>query len=61
LTGVAGELRGGGAEVTCLPHPGLVHGFAGMAHISPAAARARDNLFQHFGSQIRGHRPSAAG
>ena len=57
---LAGMLRDGGAEVVYLPHPGLVHGFIGLAHLSPAAARARDNLFQRFGHLLRGHRPRAA-
>lgn len=56
---LAHMLRDGGAEVAHLPHPGLVHGFIGLAHISPAAARARDNLFQRFGHLLRAHHPHA--
>jgi acetyl esterase len=43
-----------GTDVSCLPHPGLVHGFLGLAHCSPACARARDNLFARFGGLVRG-------
>jgi acetyl esterase len=57
---LARMLRDGGADVSYVPHPGLVHGFIGLAHVSPAAARARDNLFQRFRHLLRGHRPHPA-
>lgn len=46
-------LREAGTGVTYLPHPGLVHGFITLAHLSPAAARARDNLFELSGQFLR--------
>lgn len=48
---LARMLRDGGAEVAYLPHPGLVHGFIGLAHVSPAASQARDKLFHRFGQR----------
>jgi acetyl esterase len=47
---LAGLMHAAGADVTYLPHPGLVHGFLGLAHVSPAAARAGEDLFRRFGA-----------
>jgi acetyl esterase len=53
-------MRGAGVNVLFVPHPGLVHGFLGLAHISAAAGRAGDGLFGRFGRLLRedGGRPS---
>jgi acetyl esterase len=53
-------LRTAGADVRHMPHPGLVHGFLGLGHISPAAARAGQELFDLFGRWLRGHPPGAS-
>jgi acetyl esterase len=50
---LAGALRAGGAEVRHWPHPGLVHGFLGLGHVSPAAAQAREDLFRAYGELVR--------
>jgi hypothetical protein len=44
-----------------VPHPGLVHGFLGLAHISAAAERAGDELFGRFGRLLRGDLADASG
>ena len=46
-------MRGAGVNVLLVPHPGLVHGFLGLAHISAAAGRAGDELFERFGRLLR--------
>jgi acetyl esterase len=43
-------MRTSGADVTYLPHPGLVHGFLGLAHVSAAATYAGEDLFRRFGT-----------
>jgi acetyl esterase len=53
-------IAAGGAEVRSRPHPGLVHGFLGLGHVSPAAAQATGDLFREYGEMVRGNR-SAAG
>jgi acetyl esterase len=45
---LAVRLRDAGVEVDHRPHPGLVHGFLGLGHVSPAAARAGSALFTRF-------------
>jgi acetyl esterase len=50
---LAGLMRTSGADVTHLPHPGLVHGFLGLAHVSAAAAHAGEDLFRRFGAVVR--------
>jgi acetyl esterase len=46
-------MRGAGVNVLLVPHPGLVHGFLGLAHISAAAGRAGDELLGRFGRLLR--------
>jgi len=46
---LAGRLREAGVDVEHLTHPGLVHGFLRLGHLSPGAARAGARLFGHFG------------
>jgi acetyl esterase len=53
-------LRNAGTDVRHVPYPGLVHGFLGLGHISPAAARAGQELFELFGVWLRGHPPAAS-
>jgi hypothetical protein len=43
-------MREAGADVTYVPHPGLLHGFVGLADVSAAAARAGDDLFRQYGA-----------
>lgn len=50
---LADRIRQGGAEVTYLPHPGLVHGFLSLDQVSAAAGRAGEELFRRFGEIIR--------
>ena len=47
-------MRAAGDNVLLVPHPGLVHGFLGLAQISAAAERAGDDLFGRFGRMLRG-------
>jgi len=51
---LARAIEAGGAEVRYRPHPGLVHGFLGLGQVSPAAARATDELFRDYGELARG-------
>ena len=39
-------------------HPGLVHGFLGLADVSPAAGQASQELFRRFGQIIRVRPPA---
>jgi acetyl esterase len=50
---LAGRLSGLGVRVQHVPHTGLVHGFLGLEHVSPAAARAGQELFGRFGDLLR--------
>jgi acetyl esterase len=53
-------MREAGADVTYVPHPGLVHGFVGLADVSPAARRAGEDLFRRYGTvahRLAGARP----
>jgi hypothetical protein len=54
-------MRAAGVDAWLVPHPGLVHGFLGLAHISAAAERAGDELFGRFGRLLREHRGGASG
>ncbi len=56
----SGSLREGNVNVEHLPHPGLVHGFLGLGHLSPAAAQAGEALFTRFGASLRQAPPEAA-
>jgi acetyl esterase len=51
---LARAMKAGGADVRYRPHPGLVHGFLGLVQVSPAAARASEELFGAYGELIRG-------
>ncbi|HEY2241670.1 MAG TPA: alpha/beta hydrolase [Streptosporangiaceae bacterium] len=51
---LARQLTAGGADVRYRPHPGLVHGFLGLGPVSPAAARAAEQLFRDYGELVRG-------
>jgi len=53
---LAGQLRAAGVEVHHIPHPGLVHGFLGLGHVSAAADQSGTELFQRFGKLL--HRPT---
>ena len=54
-------MRAAGVDVRLIAHPGLVHGFLGLANVSPAAERAGDELFERFGRLLRGDLPAASG
>jgi len=54
------QLREGNVDVEHLPHPGLVHGFLGLGHLSPAAAQAGEALFARFGASLRQAPPEAS-
>jgi acetyl esterase len=54
-------MRAAGDNVLLVDHPGLVHGFLGLAHISAAAERAGDELFGMFGGLLRGDPQAASG
>lgn len=47
------RLRTAGVAVEHEPGPGLVHGYLGLGHLSPAAARAGKQLFARFGRLLR--------
>ncbi len=51
---LAKKLRRAGVRVQHHQECGLVHGFFGLTHISPAAARATDRAFERFGTLLRG-------
>ena len=51
---LAGRLSLAGVDVRHLHHPGLVHGFLGLGHLSPAAAAAGREAFERFGQLLRG-------
>jgi acetyl esterase len=51
---LAARLRASGVDVAHRPHPGLVHGFLGLVHLSTAAAGASARLFRHLGDVLRG-------
>ncbi len=53
---LAGQLRAAGVEVQHRRHPGLVHGFLGLGHRSPAAAAAGQVLFEQFAALLPGGR-----
>lgn len=53
-------MRAAGVNVSFVPHPGLVHGFLGLAHISAAAERAGDELLGRFGRLLREDRGGAS-
>ncbi len=48
----ARRLADAGVAVVHLRHPGLVHGFAGMAALVTAAAEARDRVFAEYGAVL---------
>ncbi|MGB9377970.1 MAG: alpha/beta hydrolase fold domain-containing protein [Mycobacteriales bacterium] len=50
---LARRLRGAGVAVEHIAHPGLVHGFLGLGHVSAAAQAASDALFGRFGSLLQ--------
>ena len=54
-------IRAAGVNVLLVPHPGLVHGFLGLAHIAAAAERAGDELFGRFGRMLREDLRGASG
>ena len=54
-------MRAAGGDVRLIAHPGLVHGFLGLASVSSAAERAGDELFVRFGRLLRGNLPAAGG
>jgi acetyl esterase len=54
-------MRAAGVNVSLVPHPGLVHGFLGLAHVSAAAERAGDELLGRFGRLLRENRGGADG
>ena len=58
---LARMMRAAGGDVRLIAHPGLVHGFLGLANVSPAAERAGDELFERFGRLLRGDLPAAGG
>ena len=58
---LARSMRAAEVSVLLVPHPGLVHGFLGLAHVSAAAERAGDELFARFGRLLRGDLPAARG
>jgi acetyl esterase/lipase len=57
---LARSMRAAGVKVLFVPHPGLVHGFLGLAHISAAAERAGEELFGRFGRLLREDLPAAS-
>ena len=52
-------MRAAGGDVRLIAHPGLVHGFLGLASVSSAAERAGGQLFERFGRLLRGDLPAA--
>ncbi|HEY7147529.1 MAG TPA: alpha/beta hydrolase [Streptosporangiaceae bacterium] len=55
---LAGRLRAAGASVQHRHYPGLVHGFVMLGEVSPAAARAREDLLGVFGRVMHGQPPA---
>lgn len=53
-------MRAAGVNVVLVPHPGLVHGFLGLAYISAAAGRAGNELFGRLGRLLREDLPAAS-
>jgi acetyl esterase len=51
-TAYADALRAAGVEVDHLDFPGLVHGFMGLGSLSPASARAADEVWAAFASLL---------
>ena len=49
---LANRLSDLGVRVQHVPHPGLVHGFLGLGHVSPASAEAGHRLFARFGDLL---------
>ena len=56
---LARRMQAAGVHVLHTCYPGLVHGFAGLTHVSPSADRACRDLFAQFGQLIRAQ-PRAA-
>jgi acetyl esterase len=54
-------IRAGGGDVRERIYPGLVHGFLGLGHVSPAAARATEELFGAYGELVHGPAGPVAG
>jgi acetyl esterase len=50
---LADRMRSAGVAVEHVSGPGLVHGYLGLGHLSPAAARAGEELFARFGRLLR--------
>lgn len=46
---LAAGMAAAGVPVRHLEHPGLVHGFLGLGHVSPGAEVAAERLFSEFG------------
>jgi acetyl esterase len=46
---LAARMAAAGVPVRHLEHPGLVHGFLGLGHVSPGAEAAAERLFSEFG------------
>jgi acetyl esterase len=53
---LADRIGAGGADVHYRPHPGQVHGFLGLGQLSPASARATEELFRDYGALV--HQPA---
>lgn len=54
---LAQRLHTAGVDTTHLDEPGLVHGFLGLAHLSPAAEQASNRAFTVLGKALaQGHR-----
>jgi GrpB-like predicted nucleotidyltransferase (UPF0157 family) len=51
-TALVERLRAAGVPVDHVDHPGLVHGFLGLGHLSPAARVAAENLYTVFGGLL---------
>jgi acetyl esterase len=50
---LAERMRAAGVTVDHIHQCGLVHGFLGLGHISPAASIAAENLYARFGRLLR--------
>jgi acetyl esterase len=55
------RLATAGVAVEHVAGPGLVHGYLGLGHLSPAAAAAGNELFARFGCLLNGWRGTPAG
>ena len=49
---LAGRFAAAGTDVEYCPHPGLVHGFLTLDHVSPAARDAGAELLRRYGREL---------